>query len=49
MAVILVGPPAVARNADGRLELFAGGGMLYHIWQTSPGGSWSNWDSLGHP
>ena len=49
MAVGLFGPPAVASNADGRLELFAKGSdsSLYHSWQTSPGGSWSNWSSLG--
>ena len=35
-------------NQNGRLEVFARGGdnALYHIWQTSPGGGWSNWDSL---
>lgn len=31
--------------ADGRLELFVRkwDGSVGHIWQTSPGGSWSNW------
>ncbi|GLW11550.1 hypothetical protein Misp01_66780 [Microtetraspora sp. NBRC 13810] len=40
--------PAVARNKDGRLEVFAvaDNGHLYHIWQ-NPGGGWSNWESLG--
>jgi surface antigen len=39
---------AVARNRDGRLELFAIGQNweLYHRWQTSPGGSWSSWRQL---
>jgi hypothetical protein len=42
-------PPAIASNADGRLELFVRGsdGALWHKWQTAPGGSWSNWASLG--
>lgn len=40
--------PAVARNADGRLEVFAQrGGDLYHRWEQSPGGSWSGWENLG--
>src|SRR6266480_616013 len=36
-------------NADGRLEVFTfdGEGRLWHIWQTSSGGSWSQWASLG--
>ncbi|HET6881091.1 MAG TPA: hypothetical protein VFI31_13095 [Pirellulales bacterium] len=40
--------PAVGRNADGRLEVFARGtdGALWHIWQNSPGGGWSGWSSL---
>ena len=41
---------AVARNADGRLELFnMGSGGLWHNWQTSPGGGWAGWSSLGTP
>jgi hypothetical protein len=41
--------PTVARNADGRLEVFAFGinDAVWHLWQTSPGGAWSSWDSLG--
>jgi hypothetical protein len=43
--------PAVARNKDGRLEVFATatvGRELFHRYQTSPGGSWNNrWVSLG--
>ena len=40
---------AVAANADGRLELFGrdSTGALSHTWQTSPGGGWSPWASLG--
>lgn len=36
---------AVARNKDGRLELFVVGANweLYHRWQSSPGGAWSGW------
>jgi len=42
-------PPLAVRNHDGRLELFAIGsnGALYHRWETSPGGGWSGWHSLG--
>lgn len=38
----------VGRNADGRLEVFfiSQDGTLWHIWQTSPGGTWSTWASL---
>src|SRR5437764_14713936 len=48
------GTPSVARNADGRLEVFADGqgtaGLeVHHIWQTAPGGGWSAWGSLGAP
>lgn len=41
--------PAVALNADGRLEVFAvgRGHYLYHIWQTEAGGDWSDWHELG--
>jgi hypothetical protein len=41
----------IIRNDDGRLELFARdwSGALAHIWQVEPGGSWSDWDSLGVP
>jgi hypothetical protein len=44
--------PKLARNADGRLELFAAGlaGQLWHRWQSGPGkGPWSAWASLGAP
>jgi hypothetical protein len=42
--------PAVARNADGRLEVFAIGtdSILWHRRQLTPGGNdWSNWEFLG--
>src|SRR5579871_542876 len=41
--------PAVARNSDGRLEVFARGtdNSLRHVWQNSPEGGWSDWASLG--
>ena len=41
--------PAVARNSDGRLEVFVVGtnNALYHKWQTAAGSStWSSWESL---
>lgn len=40
---------AIAQNADGRLEAFvrAVDNALWHTWQTSPGDSWSAWESLG--
>jgi hypothetical protein len=39
---------AVATNRDGRLEAFgtAAGGVVYHAWQWSAGGSWSGWSQL---
>jgi hypothetical protein len=42
------GAPFVARNADGRLEVFALGtdGQIYHMWQLVPNGSWSGWGAL---
>jgi hypothetical protein len=45
--------PSVWRNLDGRLEVFIRGsspvGSVWHIWQTSAGGGWSSWESLGTP
>jgi aldose sugar dehydrogenase len=41
---------SVARNSDGRLEVFvvSTDNQLWHRWQTSPGSStWSAWSSLG--
>jgi hypothetical protein len=42
-------PPALGRNADGRLELFvvASDGAIWHSWQTAPNNGWSPWSSLG--
>ena len=39
----------VARNADGRLEIFVrgGDGAVWHMWQTAPSNGWSGWYSLG--
>jgi hypothetical protein len=46
-----LGFPAVATNADGRLEAFVrvglmSSGSLWHIWQTAPNNGWSAWDNL---
>lgn len=43
--------PAVATNADGRLEVYGVGSDrdLYHVWQTAPNGGWSSWVTLGRP
>jgi hypothetical protein len=43
----LTSRPAVGRNEDGRLEVFARGaeGTLMHVWQL-PGGGWSGWNNL---
>jgi hypothetical protein len=47
--------PVVARNADGRLEVFTvddGGGSgnlaVWHNWQTAPNAGWAGWASLGN-
>ncbi|MCJ1323481.1 hypothetical protein MMC10_000142 [Thelotrema lepadinum] len=50
-STILTDSAVVAPNADGRLEVFAQGAdqALWHIWQTTPNGSWSSWASLGRP
>ncbi len=38
----------VARNEDGRLEIFVRGtdGALWHRWEKAPDGAWSAWTSL---
>ncbi len=44
--------PVVARNADGRLEVFAVTptfDAIYHRWQTAPSNGWSNWAQFGGP
>lgn len=45
----LTSAPAVARNADGRLELYGRGydGAARHCWQTAPNGGWSPWSMQG--
>jgi hypothetical protein len=42
----------VGKNQDGRLEVFASDGHLWHVWQTAPNGSlsrsdWGVWEKLG--
>ena len=47
--------PAVASNADGRLELFVASNdgvdpdnnEIWHVWQTAPNNGWSAWRSMG--
>jgi hypothetical protein len=41
--------PSVARNGDGRLEIFVRGtdGALWHRWEKTVNGAWSAWTSLG--
>lgn len=48
---VLAAGPTVGLAADGRVEVFALGvaGNLWHAWQISPGGPWSEWVSHGHP
>jgi len=43
--------PTLARNKDGRLELFiAPGGEIWHTWQIAANSNdWSRWESLGTP
>src|SRR6266700_4047201 len=47
--------PSIGKNDDGRLEAFVwtvgvdAAKDLWHIWQTAPNGTWSNWASLGGP
>jgi len=42
-------PIALARNADGRLEVFAveASGASMHAWQLSAGGAWTGWAPFG--
>ena len=47
-------PPTVARNIDGRLEvavipLVGNDRAVWHVTQTTPGGDWTTWQSLGAP
>jgi hypothetical protein len=42
--------PALATNADGRLEAFAQGGTgLFHRWETAPGAGWTAWAPMFVP
>jgi acylphosphatase len=43
-----VGKPGVGRAADGRIEIFVRckGGHVWHLWQTTPNGDWSEWENL---
>jgi hypothetical protein len=48
----LLGDPAVANEADGRLDVFARftDNNLWHIWESVPsGGPWSSWENLLGP
>jgi hypothetical protein len=52
--VVFPSPPAVARNSDGRLEaavipVMGNDRAVWHAWQTTPGGDWTAWRSLGAP
>ena len=44
----IVGEPGVGSAADGRLEIFVPGsdGHVWHLYQTSPNGDWSEWEDL---
>jgi hypothetical protein len=47
-----VGPPALAPNADGRLEVVVvdrADGGVWHAWQIAPNGNWSGWHPLDRP
>ncbi len=47
--VRITATPSVARNEDGRLEVFVRGsdGALWHTWQTPTKTGWGGWESLG--
>jgi hypothetical protein len=44
----IFGAPAIARNGDGRLEIFAvaADGNVYHKWQTVASNGWGPWTLL---
>lgn len=46
-----IGHFAVVANADGRLEVFAPGSdrRIWHAWEESPEGAWSEWASFDLP
>jgi hypothetical protein len=39
---------AADTNSDGRVELFGvnSGGQIFHMWQKTPGGAWSDWAQI---
>jgi hypothetical protein len=41
------GQAAVARNGDGRLEIFVLHPTVMHSWQVVPNGGWSGWHGMG--
>jgi len=42
------GNPAEIKNGNNTLEIFVPtSGDVYHIWQLTPGGAWSNWTDMG--
>lgn len=45
----IAGEPAVAPNADGRLETYVRtkNGSIAHRWQLAPNGGWSDWSDAG--
>jgi hypothetical protein len=46
---VVLSVPAVARNADGRMELFivqSDQRNVWHRWQTAPNGGWSGWSDM---
>jgi hypothetical protein len=49
--VAVASNPAVAKNKDGRFEIFVtdAHANLWHSWQLAPGKIWSEWTSLGKP
>ena len=46
---LLTGPPAAARSADGRIEVFVVDtrGSIWNIHQTQAAGPWSGWNAFG--
>ena len=48
LGISVAGRPGVGSAADGRLEIFVRGNddHLWHLYQTSPNGDWSDWEDL---
>jgi hypothetical protein len=40
---------AADTNSDGRIELFGvnSAGQIFHLWQQTPGGAWTDWSQIG--